>query len=69
MLETIFQILFQNYTVLYFILFYFIFFLVSWGVVRLSRLGTSATNWPILPAPDDDDDERGMRIGREIEIL
>jgi hypothetical protein len=34
----------------------------------LSPLGTSATNWPILPAPDDDDDEcgavGGMRIGR-----
>jgi hypothetical protein len=29
------------------------FFLVSWGGVRLSPLGTSATNWPILPAPDD----------------
>jgi hypothetical protein len=36
--------------------------------VRLSPLGTSATNWPIVPAPDDDDDEcgavGGMRIGR-----
>jgi hypothetical protein len=29
------------------------FFLVSWCVVRLSPLGTSATNWPIIPAPDD----------------
>jgi hypothetical protein len=29
------------------------FFFVSWGGVRLSPLGTSATNWPILPAPDD----------------
>jgi hypothetical protein len=28
-------------------------FLVSWGGVRLSPLGTSATNWPIVPAPDD----------------
>jgi hypothetical protein len=27
--------------------------LVSWGGVRLSPLGTSATNWPIVPAPDD----------------
>jgi hypothetical protein len=26
---------------------------VSWGGVRLSPLGTSATNWPIVPAPDD----------------
>jgi hypothetical protein len=24
-----------------------------WGWVRLSPLGTSATNWPIVPAPDD----------------
>jgi hypothetical protein len=30
-----------------------IFYLVSWGVVRLSPLGTAATNWPIVPAPDD----------------
>jgi hypothetical protein len=27
--------------------------LVSCGGVRLSPLGTSATNWPIVPAPDD----------------
>jgi hypothetical protein len=26
-----------------------VFFLVSWGGVRLSPLGTSATNWPIVP--------------------
>jgi hypothetical protein len=38
--------------------------------VRLSQLGTSATNWPTVPAPDDydDDDECevvcGVRIGR-----
>jgi hypothetical protein len=37
--------------------------------VRLSPLGTSTTNWPIVPAPDDDDDDEcgavgGMRIGR-----
>jgi hypothetical protein len=25
--------------------------------VRLSPLGTSATVWPIAPAPDDDDDD------------
>jgi hypothetical protein len=31
--------------------------------VRLSPLGTSATNWPTLPAPDDGA-FRGMRIGR-----
>jgi hypothetical protein len=29
------------------------FFLVSWGGVRLSSLCTLATNWPIIPAPDD----------------
>jgi hypothetical protein len=29
------------------------YFLVSWDVVRPSPLGTSATNWPIVPAPDD----------------
>jgi hypothetical protein len=27
--------------------------LVSWGAVRLSQLGMSATNWPIVPVPDD----------------
>jgi hypothetical protein len=41
-------------------------FLVSWGGVRLSPLGTVATVWPIVPAPDDDHCGaiRGMRIGR-----
>jgi hypothetical protein len=29
------------------------FSLVSWGGVRLSPLGTSATNWPIVRGPDD----------------
>jgi hypothetical protein len=29
------------------------FFLISWSGVRLSPLGTSTTNWPILPAPND----------------
>jgi hypothetical protein len=29
------------------------FFLVSWGGVRLSPTGTSATIWPIVPASDD----------------
>jgi hypothetical protein len=29
------------------------FFLVSWGEMRLGPLGTSATNWSIVPAPDD----------------
>jgi hypothetical protein len=28
-------------------------FLISWGGMRLSPLGTSATNWSIVPAPDD----------------
>jgi hypothetical protein len=28
-----------------------VYFLVSWGRVRLSPLGTSATNWPIVPSP------------------
>jgi hypothetical protein len=28
-------------------------FLVSLGGVRLSPLGTSDINWPIVPAPDD----------------
>jgi hypothetical protein len=28
-------------------------FSVSWGGMRLGPLGTSATNWPILPAPND----------------
>jgi hypothetical protein len=36
--------------------------------VWVSPLSTSTTNWPIVPAPDDDDDEYvavgGMRIGR-----
>jgi hypothetical protein len=38
----------------------------SWSGVILSPLGTSATHWPIVPAPDGD--ECGavgeMRIGR-----
>jgi hypothetical protein len=29
------------------------FFLVSWSGVRLRPFGTSATIWPIVPAPDD----------------
>jgi hypothetical protein len=28
-------------------------FLVSWGGMRLSPPGTSATNWPIVPSTDD----------------
>jgi hypothetical protein len=30
-----------------------LFFLVFWGGVRLSLLGTSANIWPVVPAPDD----------------
>jgi hypothetical protein len=30
-----------------------IFYLVSWGGLRPSPFGTSATNWPIVPAPND----------------
>jgi hypothetical protein len=42
------------------------FFLFSWGGVRLSPLGTSATKWPTVPAPDDGEygTVGGMRIGR-----
>jgi hypothetical protein len=40
----------------------FVFFLASWGGVRLSPLGTSATSWPIVPAPAVA--VGGMRIGR-----
>jgi hypothetical protein len=29
------------------------FFLISWGAVRLSPLGTSAFNWPVVPSPND----------------
>jgi hypothetical protein len=31
----------------------YFFVCVSWGRVRQSPLGTSATVWPIVPAPDD----------------
>jgi hypothetical protein len=33
---------------------------------KLGPLGTSATEWPIVPAPGDYDDEEfgGMKIGR-----
>jgi hypothetical protein len=30
-----------------------VFFLCSWGGVRLSPLGASATAGPVVPAPDD----------------
>jgi hypothetical protein len=40
--------------------------LVSWGGVRLSPLGKSATNCPFVPTPDDDECGAvgGMRICR-----
>jgi hypothetical protein len=36
------------------------------GGVQLGPLGTAATDWPIVPAPGDDDDGEfgGMKIGR-----
>jgi hypothetical protein len=41
------------------------------GGVQLGPLGTTATDWPILPAPGDYDDGEsgGMKIGRETEVL
>jgi hypothetical protein len=58
----------HNYQMSTFMKLSLVFFLVSWGGVRLSPLGTSATDWPIVPASDDDDDDEcwavgGMRIG------
>jgi hypothetical protein len=41
----------------------------TWTEVRLSQLRTLATNWPIVAAPDDDDEcgaVSRMRIGRGI---
>jgi hypothetical protein len=43
----------RNYSCQQFEFLFFFFFLVSWGGVRLGPLGTSATIWPIVPAPDD----------------
>jgi hypothetical protein len=43
----------------------FFFNFLGWGGVRLSPLGTSATNWPIVSAPDDECGAvGGMRIDR-----
>jgi hypothetical protein len=42
-------------------------FLKKWGEVRMISLRTSANIWPIVPAPDDDDEYgavSGMIIGR-----
>jgi hypothetical protein len=40
--------------------------LVSWSGVRLSPLGTSVTDWPIVPTSDDDECGAvgGIKIGR-----
>jgi hypothetical protein len=37
------------------------------GGVQMGPLGTSATEWPIVPAPDDYDDREfgGMKISRD----
>jgi hypothetical protein len=35
------------------------FFLVSWGGVKMSPLGTSTANWPIVKAVMPDGDECG----------
>jgi hypothetical protein len=47
---------------------FFFFFLIRIvrGGVQLGPLGTSATHWPIVPAPGDydDGDFGGMKIGR-----
>jgi hypothetical protein len=48
-------------------LFFFFFFFSLWGGMRLSPLGTSATNWPIYQPWMIDDEcgaADGMRIGR-----
>jgi hypothetical protein len=39
--------------------------------VQLGSLGTSATNWPIVLAPGDYEDEEfgGIMIGKETEVL
>jgi hypothetical protein len=33
--------------------FFCLYFFISWGGVRPSRVGTSVTNWPFVPVPDD----------------
>jgi hypothetical protein len=42
------------------------FFRIVGGGVQMGPLGTSATEWPIVPAPADydDGDFGGMKIGR-----
>jgi hypothetical protein len=39
--------------------------------VQMGPLGTSATEWPIVPAPGDNDygEYGGMKIGGETEVL
>jgi hypothetical protein len=41
------------------------------GGVQLGSLGTAATDWPIVPAPGDNDDGElgGMKTGRGTELL
>jgi hypothetical protein len=45
-----------------------VFFLIPivWGGVQMGPLGTSVTEWPIVPAPGDYDDGEfcGIKIGR-----
>jgi hypothetical protein len=47
---------------------YYNFFLIriKGGGIQMGPLGTSATEWPIVPAPGDYDDGEfgGMKIGR-----
>jgi hypothetical protein len=46
---------------------FFLFLICMWGgESKLGPLGTSATEWPIVPAPGDYDDGQigGMKIGR-----
>jgi hypothetical protein len=44
----------------------FFFIRIEGGGVQLGPLGTSATNWPIVPVPGDYEDGEfgGMMIGR-----
>jgi hypothetical protein len=46
-------------------------FRIAGGVVQMGPLGTSATEWPILPAPGDYDggEFSGMKIGRGTGVL
>jgi hypothetical protein len=48
-------------------LFFLLILLVSWSGVRLCPLGTSAINWPIVAARDDNGDECGTVGGTSID--